>query len=295
MARKTERSALARRRSLTLALGIVLMLPPLAVLMQLTTGDAGFCGPWCPRMFFVWRAGTSGEQFLFGMLRAWAGVGLVVALLVVTVLFGRLWCSHLCPIGGAMELGSRLVPKRFKIDFSRVPAAPVRYGYLAVYMLAPALGIGSLCCSYCNFATVPRLFGAVLLNPADIAYFLRAAGLVNLALIILLGFAARGGRAYCNFLCPIGAIDSLVNRVTMRFGRRLQIVDSLCTQCGACHTVCPVWAIPSRDEPQIDQLSCMPCGACQQVCTPGAIRYAKPVLDAQAQDEPPGEPVAERG
>lgn len=295
MARPANRSVLARHRTLTLTLGILLMLPPLALVMQATTGDSSFCGPWCPRMFFVWRGGTSGAQYLLGMLRAWAGVSLVVGLLVVTVFFGRLWCSHLCPIGGAMELGSRFWPRRLKIDFSRIPAAPVRYGYFAVYLLAPALGIGSLCCSYCNFATVPRLFGAVMLNPSDIAYFLRAAGLVNLSLVVVLGLAPLGGRAYCNTLCPIGAIDALVNRLTARFGRRMQVVESLCTGCGLCYDACPVSAITARDDPQIDQLSCMPCGACQQVCNLGAIRYAKPILDAQAQDEPPGEPVTERG
>jgi polyferredoxin len=295
MAPPAEKTGLARHRTLALVIGMLLILPPLALLPQLTTADGGFCGTWCPRMFFVWRAGTSGEQFLYGMLRSWGGVALVVAVLLTTLVFGRLWCSHACPIGGAMELGSRILPNRLKIDFARVPAAPVRYGYLAVYFLAPALGIGSLCCSYCNFAAVPRLFGAVMLNPADIAYFLRAAGLVNLGLIIVLGFAARGGRAYCNFMCPVGAIDALVNRLRMRLGRRVQIVPSDCTGCGACHEVCPMSAIPADDLPEIDQLSCIPCGECQQVCDVDAIRYDKPTLDAPAREVPPRQPAEERG
>ena len=129
-------------------------------------------------MFFTWRQGMSGHEFLLGMLRSLYGVLLVLAILVSTLFLGRWWCSHLCPIGGATELGSRLIPQRLKIPYASVPAAPVRYGYLAVYLLAPALGIGSLCCSYCNFAAVPRLFGAMF-NPADLAYYLRAAGLIN--------------------------------------------------------------------------------------------------------------------
>jgi hypothetical protein len=96
---------------------------------------------------------------LFVLFAAWyVGVALVVAILATTLAFGRHWCSHLCPVASPLELGSRLVPTSLKLDFSRTPALPFRYAYLSVYFIAPAVGIGSLCCSYCNFAPVPRLF-----------------------------------------------------------------------------------------------------------------------------------------
>jgi ferredoxin-type protein NapH len=155
----TRESFWARHRLAILALALLLFLPPLAVLPQLS-GDTGFCGTWCPRMFWSWRKGEAFAEVAACIFRAWLGVALVGAILAVTVAVGRQWCSHVCPIGGAMELGGRLVPRWLKLDYQRVPAAPVRYGYLAVYLLGPALGIGSLCCSYCNFASVPRLLGA---------------------------------------------------------------------------------------------------------------------------------------
>jgi len=264
-----------RHRTAALVAGLVLFLPPLAVVFQ-PSGDTSFCGTWCPRMFFSWRAGQSAQDFLLGFGRAWLGVALVVGMLGVTLLAGRWWCSHACPVGGAMELGSRLVPRRFALDFSGVPSAPVRYGYLAVYLLAPALGIGSLCCNYCNFATVPRLFGAAF-SRADLTYFLRAAGLVNLGLVVLLGFLARGGRAYCNLLCPVGALDALGNRLGLRFGRRVRVDAARCTECGACAKVCPTWAIAPGGKARIDPLACLPCRACESVCPEEAIRYARPV------------------
>jgi ferredoxin-type protein NapH len=263
-----------RHRTRIMAASVVASLPPLALVFQ-PTGDVGFCGGWCPRMFWTWRQGQSLADWLLGLARAPFGVALVLALLAVTWLVGRAWCSHLCPVGGVMELVSRAVPDRLKLDFGGVPAAPVRYGYLAVYLAAPALGVGSLCCSYCNFAAVPRLFGAAF-SGADLAYFMRTAGLVNLGLVVVLGFLARGGRAYCNLLCPVGALDSLVSRAGLTRGKRVRVLASKCTGCGTCATVCPTWALSNtHDKAQLDALSCLTCRECEQLCPEEAIRYGK--------------------
>lgn len=289
----------ARHRVAILVFTVVLFLPPLAALPQLS-GDTGFCGTWCPRMFWSWRRGQGAAEVLSGIFRAWLGVALVVGMLAVTVALGRQWCSHVCPIGAAMELASRLVPRRLKLDYRGVPAAPVRYGYLAVYLLAPALGIGSLCCSYCNFATVPRLLGASF-SRADLAFFMRTAGLIDLGLVVVLGFLAKGGRAYCNLLCPVGALDALASRLGERFGKRVRIDAARCSDCGECAAICPTWAIEvgetsspaagrararagagegerplPRPPRTINQLSCMPCRECEKVCAAGAIRFGRP-------------------
>ena len=260
-----------------MAAAILLFLPPLSFLFQFTQ-DSNFCGSWCPRMFFTWRKGASGGEFLLGFLRSYMGVILVLGILASTFFFGRYWCSHLCPVGGAMELSSKAWPRFLRINYSAVPAPSFRYGYLFMYFAVSALGIGSLCCNYCNFATIPRIFGAAF-TKADMAYFLRTAGLINLGLVVMLGVAAKGGRGYCNLLCPIGALDSLSNRFGLRFGKRMRIDASKCNTCGACAKRCPVWAIDvnngSDTAADIDSLSCMPCGECEKVCPKEAIRYGK--------------------
>lgn len=284
MVRTTDstRRALFPRRTFFLLLGLALFMPPFVLLIQVSTGDDSFCGSWCPRMFFLWREGTTLSAFLFGWLRSWAGVLLVFSIIGVTFFFGRLWCSHLCPIGGSLELGSRIFPRRLSIPYASIPAVPIRYGYFAVYLIAPAIGLGSLACNYCNFAAVPRVVAAGFGSPADIAYFLRTAGIINLALILLLGIFARGGRAYCNFLCPVGAIDGLVNRASARFGKRVRIDQHACNDCGNCTTVCPTSSISENQEGhRIDQLSCLPCGKCQEVCDDQAISYRKPFCPTQ--------------
>jgi polyferredoxin len=263
----------SRNRTWIIVAGIVLFLPPLSLLFQMTA-DSNFCGSWCPRMFFTWRKGMSLNEFLMGFLRSYMGVALLVGVLASTFFLGRAWCSHLCPVGGTMEMGSRVVPRWLKIDFSSIPASPFRYGYLAVYFAASAIGLGSLCCNYCNFATVPRLYGAAFLD-ADLMYFLRTAGLINLGLVAVLGFLSRGGRAYCNLLCPVGALDGLANRLGLSFGKRMRVDAGRCDSCGACSKVCPTWSISVHSAAEIDQLSCMPCRECEKVCPRGAIAYGR--------------------
>jgi polyferredoxin len=219
--------------------------------------------------------GMSGKHFLMGFLRSYMGVGLLLGILISTLFLGRYWCSHLCPVGGSMELGSRLMPKFAKISFAKIPAPSFRYGYLLVYIIAPIIGIGSLCCNYCNFATIPRFLGAAF-NKADLIYFLRTAGLINLALIVVLGFLARGGRAYCNLLCPIGALDALFNRIGLKFGKRMKLEKSKCDGCRACVEQCPTWAIEITGEKAvIDPLSCIPCRVCEKTCPKEAIVYGR--------------------
>lgn len=279
MAPTTDRSGMSLfpRRTKYLLLGLVLFMPPLVLMFQVTTGDDSFCGGWCPRMFFLWREGSELSAFLFGWVRSWAGVLLVFGILGFTIFFGRLWCSHLCPIGSTLEFGNRLVSRVPNLSYAAIPAVPVRYGYLAVYLIAPALGIGSLACNYCNFAAVPRVFGAAFGSQADLVYFLRSAGMINLALILLLGVFARGGRAYCNYLCPVGALDGLVSRFSVNFGKRVRIDLHACSNCGKCVSFCPTSAISRVGEShRIDQLSCLPCGKCLQACPERVIHYGKP-------------------
>lgn len=269
----TKKSFLVRYRYWIMLAGILVFLPPLSFLFQFTQ-DHNFCGSWCPRMFFVWRHGTEIGQWLMGWLRSYMGVALMLGMLVTTFFFGRYWCSHFCPIGGTTEVVSKLVPRFLKINYSRVPAPSVRYGYLLVYFLAPLIGIGSICCSYCNFATIPRLFASAF-SQTDVAYFLRTAGLINLGLIVVLGFLAKGGRAYCNLLCPIGALDAICNWLGSKFGKSVSVDASKCDACGECAEVCPTWAIDVKDKAKVDQLSCMPCRICEEICSKEAIGYGR--------------------
>ena len=259
-------SRAAKIRYGILLVGILLFLPPLSLLPQFF-GESKFCGTWCMRMFM--KLPTASYTFTATFM----GVALAALVFAVTFFFGRLWCGRLCPIGGTSEMASNLVPEKMRINYTSISAPAVRYGYFLVFLLAPLAGIGTLCCKFCNFAVVPQLFTAPF-NSGSMAFFFTATGFLSTSLFILLGVWSKGGRGYCNFMCPVGAVDSLSNALGAKIGfRRVKIDKANCTACGACSSVCPTWAISrSKEGVEISQFSCISCGKCKDACPGGVIK-----------------------
>ncbi len=252
-------------------------------------GNDDMCGKLCMRRFFLYYPGMSLNDINTSMAVAWMGVVLLSSIFLTTFFFGRLWCSYICPVGGFPELVSRSLNDRWKIEYRALPQVPIRYGYFAVYvLLLPTLGISA--CTICNFITVPRIFESLSSvftgNMRGLAFILSSIGLVNLALLFLLGFFANKGRAYCQFLCPIGAMDGLINRVgaKFRFTRRIRVERDRCTGCNKCARNCMTGAIKMVNKiAVVDQLSCMSCNECVNVCEWHAIDWLALPPDKQAK------------
>ncbi len=242
-------------------------------------GNDDLCGKMCMRRFFLYFPEMSLEDFNTAISVAWMGVLLITGIFVTTFFYGRMWCSYICPVGGFPELVSRSLNDRWKIEYRSLPQVPIRYGYFSVYvLLMPTLGISA--CTLCNFITVPRVFEAFSAGITDnirgFLFIFSSIGLVNLALLFLLGFFASKGRAYCQFLCPIGAMDGLVNRLGahFRFTRRIRVERDRCTGCNICARNCMTGAIKMVDMVAVvDQLSCMSCHECVDVCDWHAIDW----------------------
>ncbi len=265
-----------KRRYLFILIGMGIFLPPLSVIPQVA-GEVNMCGAVCPRMFFIFSSKGIWNGLITGIQSMWFGAVLVGLILMVTFFFGRLWCSHICPVGGVPEVVSRGIPKRFKIDFSFMNAPAFRYGYLFIYIAGALIGIGSIACKLCNFRVIPFLVGSPFV-PAYRTYLTTSMGLVGLLTIGITGFFARNGRAYCNLLCPVGALDSVVNALSSRLGfiNRVRTDESRCNGCGQCINSCMVWALKLDGEKiKRDQLSCMSCRECERVCPKEAIGYGR--------------------
>jgi ferredoxin len=252
----------------------LLLFAPLLIIPQLFE-QSDLCGGMCMRRFFLLFPGMGWDDLSRQFEMAAIGVTVLLTILGVTFFFGRLWCGYLCPMGGFPELISRLFHDRWKIDYRSLPQIPIRYGYFITYIvLLPALGFSA--CTLCNFITLPRLFEAFSGDLRGIAYLISTIGAVNLGLLILLGFFAKLGRGYCQFLCPVGALDGLVNRIGAKlpFVRRIRVERSRCTGCRECAEVCICGAVRMVDRiAVIDQLSCMSCRECVVTCEWGAIDW----------------------
>ena len=261
-------------RYLLIIISCLLFFAPFTFIPSLA-GNGDLCGKLCMRRFYLFFPGMDGNDLWNQITVAYIGVTVFAAILTSTLFFGRMWCSYICPVGGFPELVSRTLNDRWKIEFRALPQVPIRYGYFTLFVVAmPVLGISA--CTLCNFITVPRLFEAISGGIAGVGFLFSAVGLVNLLLLFLLGFFASKGRAYCQFLCPIGAVDGLVNRLGayFRFTRRIRVERSRCTGCNNCARACMTGAIRMVDQiAVVDQLSCMSCHECVDVCDWGAIDW----------------------
>ncbi len=252
----------------------MLLLSPFTLIPSLF-GSSDLCGPLCMRRFYLYFPGMTWDDLLNQISVAAVGAGFLAIILISTFFFGRMWCSYLCPMGGMPELASRITGERWKLEYRWLPQVPIRYGYFLTFIfLMPMLGVSA--CALCNFITIPRIFQAASGEWQGIVFLVTTVGMVNLGLVLLLGVFANKGRAYCAFLCPIGAVDAVVNRLgsKFRFTRRIRVERDRCTGCNECARVCMCGAITMVDKiAVVDQLSCMSCHECADVCEWGAIDW----------------------
>lgn len=150
--------------------------------------------------------------------------------LVFALLFGRVFCAGVCPLGAIQELtGLRPVklPKSIETAMSAVP-----FIYLALAVLFSATQSTFLICRYDPFVGIFRL---------DAPYTMIIFGI----LLLIAGIFIN--RPYCRFLCPYGVIMNIFSRFA---SNHLSITPSECTNCRLCEEdACPYNAIlPSNTE-----------------------------------------------
>lgn len=190
---------------------------------------------------------------------------------LLCLFFGPFFCGRLCIAGYFAESLSHLMPQRLQIEWEKyVPVSYIRYGMLLAYMLLP-LWYGFYPCTYCNFyffdSIVSVLFGAVLSFTVPLA----ATGFLYL---VLFGLFTKGGRGYCRFMCPQGAMQSLFFAIgtKMRLANKIQIDRNKCIKCQKCVKNCPMSAMSMQDGSVQNNVSlCIKCGVCEHNCPVKAI------------------------
>lgn len=231
------------------------------------------------------------EKIQIGSAVGAMSLTLFVMWLLVTLVFGRIYCSTVCPMGTLQDISARL----FRLGRYRSrrpyryspPANPVRYMTLAAVVV----------CLVCGFMLLPTVIDPLaafqricsgFVNPMIkfVTKFLVDAGMtermaypvtVSVAASIIATFlfavtavvAAQSGRTLCNTVCPVGTVLGMVSRYSIF---QIDIDTDKCTQCRRCVDVCKAHCIDLQDH-VVDGSRCVDCFDCINACRDDAIHY----------------------
>ncbi len=195
-------------------------------------------------------------------------------LVFVGALIGRFVCGWLCPFGLIQDL-------LYKIPFFRkISTFPgdkllrkLKYVILAVFVLllplflVDILGQGApyFCKLICPVGTLEGGIPLVLLNQSMHSALGWLYAWKNVLLILTIFLSILIYRPFCKYVCPLGAIYSVFNPISVF---RYRVDDSKCTRCGACAKACKMQVDPVKNA---NHPECIRCGQCKKICPTGAI------------------------
>ena len=218
-------------------------------------------------------------------------VAVIVVLLLLTLLFGRIYCSTLCPLGTYQDIVRRVAgifksKKTRWMNYSK-PHNMVRYLILFVSVAVAILGSSALLLwldPYSNFGRMAaNLFGpAVIFSGNELSsvlsgipahgYHTFTTSAIIAALvffIIITVFSALRGRLYCNLICPVGSFLGLIAKYSLF---KLQLDSGHCTRCSLCSKHCKAQCIDVESQ-EIDHSRCVQCYNCAISCKLNGISY----------------------
>ena len=237
-------------------------------------------------------------------------LGTLAVLLVLTLLVGRVYCSVVCPLGIWQDvvawLSRRLRPKK---HYRYRPARNwLRYSILGItavawlagfsqllVLLDPYSAYGRICTSLFKplYVWGNNLLAAVFSKAGNYTFYhldVPYGGILTLTvslltLAVVSTLAWTRGRIWCNTLCPVGALLSLLARRPLF---HLHIDASACNHCGRCAAHCKASCIDAKTQ-TIDASRCVDCFDCVTECRQGAIRLGRAPRKAS-----PAQPDASR-
>jgi polyferredoxin len=235
-----------------------------------------------------------------------ANFAIIAGVLILTALFGRIYCSTLCPLGvmqdGISWLSGRRKGKKLRFRRSR-PLHWLRYGLLVVFVVAllvhtlapvvslldPYAAFGRIATSFFSpvwqwsnnlLAWIAGRVDSYAFYPVEV--YVKSWTVFGVAAVWLVGVAVLAwwkGRLYCNSVCPVGSFLGLVARFSIF---RPAFDPAKCTKCGVCERACKSECIDTKTE-SVDLSRCVTCFDCIDKCKFDAMKYRPVGLKKRAE------------
>ena len=244
-------------------------------------------------LYFGWMAKI---QFLPAVLAL--NVGVILFLVILTLIFGRIYCSVICPMGVMQDViawfGKKARPKKEqKIPYTYSPAKSVlRYSVLGVFILAIIAGVGSfvaLLAPYSSYgriasnifqpfyrwgnnllASIAEHYESYTFYDTDVWMKSLPTFIIALVTLLIVGYLAwKNGRTYCNTICPVGTVLGFISRFSFF---HITFDGDKCKSCSMCSRNCKASAIDYKNR-QVDYSRCVTCGNCLEKCKFDALHY----------------------
>lgn len=196
-------------------------------------------------------------------------------ILLYSIILGRTICGYLCPVGLLQELLYKIkTPKLKKSKFTRI-LSYFKYILLGVLVIGIPLIYGLQAKNiplpgFCKYICPAGTFeGAIFLlsHPNNTDFFGMLGQLFTWKFCLLIIFVVASifiFRFFCRFLCPLGAIYGLFNKLAIL---GVKVDDDKCDHCNVCITHCKM------DVKKVGDHECIQCGECINKCHTNAIKW----------------------
>ncbi len=217
----------------------------------------------------------------------------IIGLVLLTLVFGRIYCSVICPLGVMQDLIAWIHGrwKKNRYNYSH-ELTWLRYPVLILFIISIMAGIGSWVALLAPYSAYGRMV-TMLLQPlyemgnnilaawaerADSYAFytvdvwmrsLPALIVATVTFLVVATLAWRGGRTYCNTICPVGTALSLLSRFSLL---HITFNKEKCRNCSLCTKNCKAACIDYKTH-TVDDSRCVACGNCIDQCRFEALKY----------------------
>lgn len=229
-------------------------------------------------------------------------IGILAFLILLTLLFGRIYCSTICPMGIFQDVVARIFKfigkKKKRYSFS--PAKnTLRWTMVVITTITFACGFTMLLGLLDPYSAYGRIVvnvfkpGYMLGNNLLESIFSRfenytfyqvdtsilsvTSFIIALFSLAIIGFLAwKHGRTWCNTICPVGTILGFLSRFSLF---KIRVDTNKCNGCGLCATKCKAACIDSKEH-TVDYSRCVNCFNCLEACNKQALTYT-PVVSVK--------------